>query len=69
MAGFDLAVNGKVDTRNWTVPNIMVAFAVAHKTASILAQDISDLFLVLHHYADIPTLFSNWKFSLFAEGW
>lgn len=43
-------------------------YTMADKAAAIFAQNVSDLLFILRHYADIPTLFSNWKFSLFAEG-
>ena len=68
MPGFDLVIDRKVYAGDWAVPNIMVTFPMADKAAAIFAQNVSDLLFILRHYADIPTLFSNRKFSLPADG-
>ena len=66
MAGFDLVIDRKVDSRDRAIPNIMVALAVADEGAPMLAQDIPDFLFVFRHYADIPTVFSKRKLSLSA---
>ena len=63
MAGFYFVIYRKVYTGNRAVPNIMVALAVTHKRASVLMQNVPHLFLILCHYAVIPTLFSKRKMS------
>lgn len=53
MSRFDFSINCKIGIANRTVPDIMISFAVPDKRASILFQQISDLFFVFSHNAPV----------------
>ena len=39
VARFDVIIDGEIDARNWTVPNLMIAASLSDEIATGVAQD------------------------------
>lgn len=50
VTGFDFPVNGKIPIVDGAVPDVVIAFPMAYKRATVGRQDIPHLFLIFRHY-------------------
>jgi prophage antirepressor-like protein len=61
VAFVDFSIHSEVSVCYGTVPNVVVTFAMAHKAAAVLRENLADFFLVFRHYAKAFALRSAMK--------